>query len=123
MGAAVVMTIGRQDEDIRVLCARLRGLLAATDAAAIVCDVAAITAPDCSTVDAVASLQLTARRLKRRIWLRHASPELHELLVLAGLADVVPSLEELPLEAERQTEEREHPRGIEEERDAADPTA
>ena len=45
--------------------------------------------PDLSAVEALARLQLAARRLGCEIRVRAACPELCELLQLAGLVDVV----------------------------------
>ena len=45
--------------------------------------------PDAVTVDALARLQLAARRLCCRLLLRNASPELLELVAFMGLADVL----------------------------------
>jgi hypothetical protein len=45
--------------------------------------------PDLGVIDDLARLQLVARRAGCSIRLRGASPELFELLVLAGLAEVV----------------------------------
>ena len=45
--------------------------------------------PDAVTVDALARLQLAARRLSCRLLLRNASPELVELVAFMGLADVL----------------------------------
>jgi len=56
----------------------------------IVCDVGALVDPDAATVDALARLQLISGRLGLRIVLRHASPELRELLTFLGLENVVP---------------------------------
>lgn len=81
-----------------------------------------VTEPDVGTVDALARLQLAARRLGRSIRLRQASDELQELLSLAGLSDVLPCRAELLVEAEGQAEEREEARRVEEEGDAADAT-
>ena len=78
-------------------------------------DVAALTRPDAGTVEALARLQLTARRLGRRMWLRHPSPELVELLTLCGLADV------LRVEPRRQPEERENRLRIEDRGERGDP--
>jgi anti-anti-sigma regulatory factor len=66
----------------------------------IVCDVGAL-APDAAAVDALARLQLSARRLGHEILLRDASTELQELLELVGLRDV------LRIETGRQAEQRE----------------
>jgi ABC-type transporter Mla MlaB component len=75
--------------DVPGLCERAVQLLAG-GADVLVCDVAALRRPDAATVDALARLQLTARRLGREIRLRRPSPELRELLDLFGLREVVP---------------------------------
>jgi hypothetical protein len=54
----------------------------------IVLDVNAVP-PDALTVDMLARLQLTARRLGTRLELRDASAELLELIAFAGLSDVL----------------------------------
>ena len=51
-----------------------------------VCDVAGL-APDAVSVDALARLQLTAVRLRCRVCLRNASPELLELIAFMGLGE------------------------------------
>lgn len=71
-----------------LLCARLRVLLSRSDADVVV-DVRTLAA-DATTIEALARLQLTARRLGRRISLRRASPDLDRLVSFAGLADVLP---------------------------------
>jgi hypothetical protein len=81
----------------------------------IVCDVGAL-APDAVTVDTLARLQLTARRLGLEIRLRHASSELQELLAFLGLRDV------LRVQAGGQAEERKQRLGVEEKRELSDPT-
>jgi hypothetical protein len=45
--------------------------------------------PDAVTVDALARLQLAAKRLSCRLLLRNASPELLELVAFMGLAEVL----------------------------------
>jgi hypothetical protein len=84
---------------------------------AIVCDVAALVGPDAGTVDALARLQLAVRRLGLELLLRHASGELRELLVFAGLDEV------LRLEPGGQPEQREQRLGVEEEPELDDPAA
>ncbi|HWT21931.1 MAG TPA: STAS domain-containing protein, partial [Solirubrobacteraceae bacterium] len=69
---------------------RARMQLEATGAGVLVCDVAALEAPDAVAVDALARLQLEARRLGAEVRLRHPSLELLELLALFGLAGVLP---------------------------------
>jgi len=66
------------------VCALLRG--AAADVA--VCDVAGVAA-DAVAVDALARLQLAARRHGCQIRLEHTSAELRDLIVFMGLEDVL----------------------------------
>jgi ABC-type transporter Mla MlaB component len=63
-------------------------LMAAPGARTIVCDVAHLAA-DGEALDALARLQLHARRRGHEIRLRRASHELRQLLELAGLGDVL----------------------------------
>jgi hypothetical protein len=82
----------------------------------IVCDVSALD-PDALTIDALARLQLSSRRVGLEVRLRHASNELQELLAFVGLDEV------LRLEAGRQPEQREQRVGVEEERELDEPSA
>ena len=108
---------------IAALCQRVRVLLESSDADQVFCDVAALVDPDAVTVDALARLQLIARRLGRQVQLRHACGELQELLALMGLSDVVPLCPGSAFGPRRQAEQREQPRGVEEEADPTDPIA
>jgi hypothetical protein len=81
----------------------------------IVCDVGTL-APDAVTVDALARLQLSARRLGLELRLSRSSRELQELLAFVGLGDV------LGVEPRGQAEEREQRLRVEEERELDDPT-
>ena len=108
--------------DIPGLCERARASLEGSDVDAIVCDVAELVDPDAITVDALARLQLTARRLGGRIRLRHACGELRDLIALMGLTEALPTVAALRLEPRRQTEEREQAGRVEEEADPGDPT-
>jgi ABC-type transporter Mla MlaB component len=54
----------------------------------VVCDVAGVE-PDAVAVEALARLQLGARRHGRRVQLRGASPELCALIELLGLTEVL----------------------------------
>ena len=103
------------------LCERVGVALEGSGAELVVCDVGAVVDPDAATVDALARLQLTARRLGCGVRLRDACGELKELLALVGLDDVVPCT---PLRGELrgQAEEREQAGGVEEEADPGDPT-
>jgi ABC-type transporter Mla MlaB component len=108
--------------DIPALCARAREVLEGNDCDPVVCDVGAVADPDAVTVDALARLQLTARRVGRRVQLRYACGELQELLVLTGLSDVLPCGRASGLDPRGQAEEREQARGVQEEADPGDPT-
>ncbi len=65
-------------------------------------DVRVYGRPDLATIDALACLQLMARRLGSSIRLCGACPELVELLNLAGLQEIVPLVED----SERSTSAR-----------------
>ena len=84
---AVTGPIARSD--LPGLCTRVCGLLAGSGAELALCDVRGI-APDAVTVEALARLQLAARRHGCRVRLEHASPELLELVDFLGLRDVLP---------------------------------
>jgi ABC-type transporter Mla MlaB component len=102
------------------LCEQVRVLLERSDADQVVCDVGALVDPDAATVDALARLQLTARRVGRQLRLRHACEGLRDLLALTGLEDVIPCGGSA-FESAGQAEQREQARRVEEERDPGDP--
>jgi ABC-type transporter Mla MlaB component len=119
----IVVIDGRIDrEDVPKLCARVVEALEDNETDPIVCDVRGVGDPDAVMVDALARVQLTARRLGRRVRLRHACVELLDMLGWMGLADAVGG-GRLHLELRRQVEQREPPCRVEEERDTGDPAA
>ena len=75
--------------DLPGLCYRVCDLLASAATNVAHCDVSGVE-PDAVTVDALARLQLAARRRRCHVRLRNASPELVELVAFMGLADVLP---------------------------------
>jgi ABC-type transporter Mla MlaB component len=75
--------------DLPGLCERVGGLLRASAADVAFCDVSGVPA-DAVTVDALARLQLAARRHRCRVRLRNASAELCALVAFMGLSDVLP---------------------------------
>jgi len=88
-----VVVIGGSIErpDVVPLCVRARPMLvdlAANGAEPVTCDVGTVRA-DLAAIDVLAHLALTAHRLGRTVRLRDVPPALRELLVLAGLADVL----------------------------------
>ncbi|MGP3923650.1 STAS domain-containing protein [Streptomyces sp. 8N616] len=108
------------------LCERLRVLLQSSDAELVTLDVGALAEPDVVTLEALARLQLTARRLGRRLRLRHAGDGLRVLLASAGLDEALPLCPGSPasrpalrrpglrLEPGGQAEQREQPGGVQE---------
>jgi ABC-type transporter Mla MlaB component len=75
--------------DLPGLCDRVCGLLEQSGPDVAYCDVAGIV-PDAVTVDALARLQLAARRHGCRVRLCNATDELLELVAFMGLEDVLP---------------------------------
>ena len=101
------------------MCDVVRDAILACNAEVVVCDLAEAGTPDAATVELLARLALTSRRLGRQMCLRQPAPELMELLAFMGLAGV----RGLVLEAERQPEHREEMLRVEEEGDPGDPVA
>jgi ABC-type transporter Mla MlaB component len=75
--------------DLPGLCERVCTLLERSGAEVALCDVRGVI-PDAVTVDALARLQLAARRHGCQVRLRNPSAELLELLAFMGLRDVLP---------------------------------
>jgi ABC-type transporter Mla MlaB component len=75
-------------DDLPGLCDRVCALLGESRAEAATCDVAGVE-PDAVTVDALARLQLGARRYGCRVRLVNASEGLRELVAFMGLEDVL----------------------------------
>ena len=103
--------------DVPDLCNRARDLMTGRLDETLECDVAGVGNPDLRTVEALARVGLVANRMGSGIRLRSASVELLDLLAFCGLPL------ELVVEAEREAEEREEARRVEEERDPGDPIA
>ena len=76
-------------DDLPGLCDRVCSVLTESGGGDIRCDVDGVAA-DAVTVDALARLQLAARRRGCRIHLRNASNDLLELVAFMGLRDVLP---------------------------------
>lgn len=75
-------------DDLPGLCDRVCGLLHGSGPGVARCDVTGI-GPDAVTVDALARLQLAARRLGCQVVLANASDELRELIAFMGLREVL----------------------------------
>jgi ABC-type transporter Mla MlaB component len=104
--------------DLAGLCERVCALLTGSNATVALCDVSDVGRVDAVTVDALARLQLAARRHGCQIRLEHASQPLCELLAFMALRDVMPG--ESALEPGRQAEQRKQPLRAEEEGQLAD---
>jgi len=75
--------------DLPGLCDRVCALFSEASPTVALCDVQWVE-PDAVTVDALARLQLAARRQGCQVRLRNASDELAQLVDFMGLADVLP---------------------------------
>jgi len=73
--------------DLPGLCARVCALLGDADGNVVLCDATGVD-PDAVTVDALARLQLAARRHGCKVQLCNASDDLLELVAFMGLEDV-----------------------------------
>lgn len=91
-------------DDVRARLAASGAGVVASGAGVVVCDVAGLDPPGLATVDALARMQLAARRAGGRIRLRAAAPPLLLLLELVGLR----------FEVEGEAEEREPALGVQE---------
>ena len=84
----------------------------------VACDVSGVTVPDLATLEALARLQLTARRLGATIELRNVAPAFAEFIAAAGLTDVLvigeSGLERSGIEVDGEAEESEEV-GVDEE--------
>jgi ABC-type transporter Mla MlaB component len=87
VGLAIRGPIARSD--LEGLCDRVCAALSASPGSVVLCDVHRVE-PDAVTVDALCRLQLGARRHGCKVRLRHASPELLELVAFMGLTEVLP---------------------------------
>jgi hypothetical protein len=121
---STVLVLGGQiaRAEIPALCERVRATLECGREGSVDCDVGAL-APNAVTVEALARVQLIARRLGRRVRFKGAAPELRRLLCLMGLDEALPCGGASGLDPSGQAEEREQARGVEEERDPGDATA
>jgi ABC-type transporter Mla MlaB component len=122
-GGTVLVMIGPVTRDgIPALCECARRLLEGCDAGPVACDVGALVEPDAITIDALARLQLTARRLGYRVELRGICGELEDLLRLTGLLEVLTggAMVASAVEAWGEPELREQALRVEEEADPGD---
>lgn len=75
-------------EDLPGLCNRVCAVLHERGPGTTRCDVGGVE-PDAVTVDALARLQLAARRAGCQVRLANASAELRDLIAFMGLGDVL----------------------------------
>jgi anti-anti-sigma regulatory factor len=87
----------------------------------VVCDLSGVAEPSLAMVEVLARLRLIARRLGYDLRIRGAQPRLRELLVLTGLADIVPIDGDSAGEPHGHPEQWEQPLDVEEVGDRADP--
>ncbi|MET8412165.1 STAS domain-containing protein [Streptomyces sp. NPDC005195] len=109
--AVLVLPAPVTRDEVPRLCDDVRARLAATGGGVVVCDVAGLGPPGLATVEALARMELAARRAGGRIRLRDPAPPLRALLDLVGLR----------FELEGESEEREPALGVEEAVEPGDP--
>jgi anti-anti-sigma factor len=86
----VVTIAGRLDRlDAARFAALVDAQLRRRPARAVICDVGGLVAPDAAAIDAICRIRLGVRRLGGRLRLRHAPPELLDLIDLMGLCGVL----------------------------------
>ena len=87
---AIVFALGGPvaHTDVPALCERLSVLIDCARPAVVVCDVGGGVEPNAVAIEALARLQLTARRRGCRVRVRDAPAELQDLLAFAGLNDL-----------------------------------
>lgn len=115
-------------DEVPRLCEAVRVLLGTTGAGVVVCDVAGLGPPGLTAVDALARMELAARREGGRIRLAGPDPALRALLDLVGLrfeacdgAGLADSGSLGPVEAEGESEEREPAGRVQEAVEPGDP--
>jgi ABC-type transporter Mla MlaB component len=87
--AVLVLACPIAPQDIPALCRRARTLAERSDVELVVCDVGGLVEPDVVAVEALARVQLTVRRLGRRVMVRNSCGQLQELLAFMGLGDIL----------------------------------
>jgi len=117
----VLVVDSLEPEDVARLIDRVGPGIVRGDTTIILCDLARLAAADMGTVDALARLALRARRMGCAVSLRDPSTGLLELVGLAGLGEILPCAPGSGVEMIGESEQREEPLGVEEERDAGDP--
>ena len=75
--------------DLPGLCRRVRSVLEGSGAEVALCDVSTVAEVDAVSVEALARLQLLARRLGCQVRLQNASDELLDLVAFMGLTNVL----------------------------------
>jgi anti-anti-sigma regulatory factor len=89
-GAVVLVLAGTIERDtIPALVAGVCRMIDLAGGDRVICDLSAVSAPDAVAVEALARLQLAARRLGSQVWIRDADGRVVDLLVLAGLHEIV----------------------------------
>lgn len=107
--------------DVRPLADRLVRELRRDDVTEVLVDVSRVRSPDIGYVDALARLQLGARRHGSRVRLVGPCPQLLELLALVGLEELLPADDGSSGDLHREAEHGEEPVDVEVGVDPGDP--
>ena len=111
-------------DEVRALGEQLVRRLSEGDVAEVQLDVSNVRTPDVAYIDALARMQLVARRQGSSVRLIGPCPRLLELLILVGLEDLFPDVGDTSgVELHREPEHREQPVDVEVGVDPGDPIA
>ncbi|HEX6576989.1 MAG TPA: STAS domain-containing protein [Jiangellaceae bacterium] len=119
----LIVRPGLAPGDMRPLADRLVRELRRGEVAEVLVDVSRVRSPDIGYVDALARLQLGARRHGSRVRLVSPCPRLLELLALVGLDELLPADGGWSGDLHREAEQGEEPVDVEVGVDTGDPVA
>lgn len=89
--ATILELSGQLDRtDLPAFREQARAAIGRSEADQVVCDLGRLGRPDAATVEALAWVQLEARRLGRRVVFRDACGELRDLVAFVGLDEALP---------------------------------
>lgn len=106
--------------DLPDLCEEARAALVGGEAREVECVLGPFVEADAAAVDALARLHLTARRCGLEARLHDPCEAVHDLVEFMGLGSALTPGRGSGIERWRQSEERKHGRGVQEERDPDD---
>jgi ABC-type transporter Mla MlaB component len=119
--ASVIVDAPIRESAVPSLCRRVSAALATSDSRRVDCDVGAVTEADVGALEALARMQLAARRLGGNVRFQRVSDDMMRLLALVGLDEVLLAEFDGAGDPIGEAEEREQRGGVEEGVDLPDP--